>query len=110
MKCGGTSLFKEHSSLVKALRAAFPEHKWHSSRFAEVAGRQPRGFWNSIENQREYVEAMEKQLNIEQVCLLLIVSRVSFCLMIVTYYHCTTITVALLTINHILYSYPTGIK
>ena len=68
IKLGGASLFKEHTSLAAALRACYPEYGWYTSRFAaSKGGRQPHGFWNRYENQKEFVELIEKELNIKQV-------------------------------------------
>jgi hypothetical protein len=43
---------------VKALLALYPEHTWHEWMFSRV----PDGFWNSIENQRRYLDWLAPQL------------------------------------------------
>jgi len=63
---GGRALFKRHASLESALKAAYGEHEWVSSRFVQ-AGRVPRGHWDSPAKVREYLDLMKSDLGVEQV-------------------------------------------
>ena len=63
---GGRALFKRHASLESALKAAYGEHEWVSSRFVQ-AGRVPRGHWDSPTKVREYLDLMKSDLGVEQV-------------------------------------------
>jgi hypothetical protein len=61
-KHGGRGLLNNHydGSLTKALAHVYPTHPWEQWRFKQVARR----FWDSIDNQRDYFDWLEKQLNI----------------------------------------------
>jgi hypothetical protein len=47
-------------SLTKALQAVYPDHKWEPWQFAKVED----GFWDSIENQREFLASLHTPLGI----------------------------------------------
>jgi hypothetical protein len=64
---GGQDIIdKYHGSLRNALRAAYPEHYWKSSRRAK-------GYWKDTNNQRAFIQQLATNLSIHcvmVVCLL----------------------------------------
>ena len=67
MKRGGRSLFTKHSSLERLLRALYPAFSWDSTKFAEIGGRVPHGFWANVTNQRNMLDKIGKELGIKKV-------------------------------------------
>lgn len=63
---GGRTLFKQHSSLEDALRAAYPEFSWQSMRFLGAAKR-PSGHWRDHSNVMKALDAAEERIGIRQV-------------------------------------------
>jgi hypothetical protein len=62
-KIAGSGLLNVYNnSLIKLLQSVYPEHPWQVWKFAQV----PRGFWDSNENQREYLRVLQEQLNISK--------------------------------------------
>ncbi len=66
---GGRSLFAKHSSLELLLRALYPAFSWDSTKFAEIGGRVPHGFWANVTNQRSMLDKIGKELGIKKVLL-----------------------------------------
>ena len=63
---GGGRLFRKYHSLEEVLRAVYPEHPWHSTKFIEPA-RTHQGFWNNVLNRRNFLVGLANELNIQQV-------------------------------------------
>jgi hypothetical protein len=51
-KNGGTTLMNKHTTLLTALKELYPDHPWDGTKFIQQV---PKGYWLSIENQRQYV-------------------------------------------------------
>jgi hypothetical protein len=49
--------------LFVALTNVYPDHKWDITRFEETI---PRSFWNSIENQKEFMDKIAPELNVKK--------------------------------------------
>lgn len=65
-KRGGRGLFQYFPSLVHALKAVYPNVAWQPSRFADL-GRTPHGFWENVDNHREFFEKAGKDLGVKEV-------------------------------------------
>jgi len=65
VKRGGRKLFKYYSSLVVALPAIFKDFNWELDKF----NRLPTGYLTDINNQRNFLDKIGKQLGINQVCI-----------------------------------------
>jgi len=61
-KLGGRPLFQTHASLEALLRNVFPEHRWQSESFLK-----PSGYWLDPIKQREFLDAIGKELGVTQV-------------------------------------------
>lgn len=48
--------------LAKAVMNVYPEYKWQPWRFVKA----PKGYWQSTQNLRDYIEWLGKQLGITQ--------------------------------------------
>lgn len=61
-RIGGKKLIRNiyGGSLCTALLSVYPNHSWEEWRFDKV----PKGYWNSVENQKKYVDWAAKQLSI----------------------------------------------
>ena len=70
MQRGGRGLFQYFPSLAHALKAVYPDVPWQVSKLATV-GKTPHGFWNDVNNQKEFFEQAGKELGIEEVVFLL---------------------------------------
>jgi len=66
---GGSRLFGHHPTLLSALRAAYPTYPWNRDNFSERrgTGRVPRGHWANIDNQKEFIERVGKELGVKEV-------------------------------------------
>ncbi len=53
-------LQKYNGSLIKLLKAIYPQYKWDITKFNQL----PRGYWNDIDNQRAFMAQLAKTLNI----------------------------------------------
>jgi len=51
-----------NNSLIKALQTVYPEYIWYEWRFNQV----PKGFWNDINNLRDYINWLSDQLDIKE--------------------------------------------
>ena len=49
-------------SLPKLLKSVYPEYPWLPWKFVRL----PRNYWSNIENQREFMQYLSKQLNIKE--------------------------------------------
>lgn len=59
MKNGGKPVLEKHGkSHVELLRAVYPSHEWHDHLFEQL----PWGYWNSRENQRNFLDHLGKTL------------------------------------------------
>ncbi len=59
---GGSLLACYGGSLLRVLQALYPHHHWHPWLFTAVAP----GFWNSKTHQKEFLDWLSKELDIEQ--------------------------------------------
>eukprot|EP00026_Physarum_polycephalum_P002945 Phypoly_transcript_02954.p1 GENE.Phypoly_transcript_02954~~Phypoly_transcript_02954.p1 ORF type:complete len:796 (+),score=103.49 Phypoly_transcript_02954:213-2600(+) len=59
---GGSNLLqhKYGGSTSKMVMDTWKDHKWHKWKFVQV----PKGFWDNLENQKEFVEYAKQSLNI----------------------------------------------
>lgn len=58
---GGRSLSERYgNSPAEILGAVFPDHRWQPWRFSCA----PKGFWDSVDNARDFMEWMSKELNL----------------------------------------------
>lgn len=55
-------LFFGYEDKAALLQSAYPEHPWELWRFTKV----PAGFWEDLDNQRNFIESLAKNLNITQ--------------------------------------------
>ena len=71
---GGMGLFNHHSSLEEALRAAYPEVEWETSRFSLEGDRIQPGYLKDAGNVRRFMESLGKSLGVTKVrnCLMLL--------------------------------------
>eukprot|EP01114_Cavostelium_apophysatum_P020910 TRINITY_DN7146_c0_g1_i1.p1 TRINITY_DN7146_c0_g1~~TRINITY_DN7146_c0_g1_i1.p1 ORF type:complete len:487 (-),score=70.02 TRINITY_DN7146_c0_g1_i1:20-1480(-) len=53
-------------SLLRALQTVYPETKWNVADFPTL-DREPSGYWNNVENQRNFFDKLGKELNIQTV-------------------------------------------
>ena len=60
-------LFMYHSSLMEALKAAYPEFSWQSTKFVDENQRAPRGFFTDAKHQREYLEKLGAKVGVKKV-------------------------------------------
>jgi len=61
-EAGGIELLSKFGSMRFVLSRAFPERQWPAFRFGKV----PRGYFDSPERQREFVEYVSNELNIRE--------------------------------------------
>jgi hypothetical protein len=62
-KVGGAALLEHYSqSLFHMLKALALEHEWLEWKFAHTN----RGYWNSMDNQRKYLDWLGKQLGVSE--------------------------------------------
>ena len=59
-------MFDRYISLDNALQAVYPEFAWQPSRF-NAGGKLRKGFWQSVANQRDFLDKLGKELGINQV-------------------------------------------
>ena len=59
---GGRKLLDKYGSMWGLISNVFPERKWHAFKF----GRVPRGYWHSLEHQRDFLEYLAIQLNVKE--------------------------------------------
>ena len=60
---GGKSLLKFYNdSPIKLITTLFPNHNWLPWKFSQV----PKGFWSQIENQKQFIDWLAKELKIEK--------------------------------------------
>eukprot|EP01122_Echinamoeba_exundans_P000528 TRINITY_DN10462_c0_g1_i1.p1 TRINITY_DN10462_c0_g1~~TRINITY_DN10462_c0_g1_i1.p1 ORF type:complete len:429 (+),score=59.90 TRINITY_DN10462_c0_g1_i1:192-1478(+) len=58
---GARTYFRRHeNSMIKCIMSAYPEHKWKTWKFNAV----PKGFWDSAEHQRAFMDSLATHLNI----------------------------------------------
>jgi hypothetical protein len=57
---GGSMLQHYGNSLQKALRAIYPDYIWDTFKFRTLKY----GHWNKMDNQREFMDNLAKQLSI----------------------------------------------
>ena len=62
----GASVLSYYSSLREALQRLYPEYPWEPSRFFR-ASRASRNHWRDVNNQKEMLERVGKQLGVQQV-------------------------------------------
>ncbi len=63
MKHGGSGLLlRYHNSLIKALKAIYPDVEWKEFLFRHV----PRSYWKEKRHHQDYMEWLGKQLNVQK--------------------------------------------
>jgi len=58
---GGKDLLSKYGSLWGVLSAVFPERSWRAFKFGSV----PRGYWTSLDHQREFLEYISSELKMK---------------------------------------------
>ncbi len=61
---GGGLLAKHNGSISKLLATVYPEFPWDTSKFRVNANHVRTGYWNDIQNQREFMEHFARQNSI----------------------------------------------
>ena len=67
---GGSGLFKSHTSLYEALSAVYPDYQWEYLNFVDSASKIKNGFWDSLENQKKFLDKVAQELGITEVTIL----------------------------------------
>lgn len=67
----GGRLFGYYPSLPAALASVYPEYPWDASKFVG-ADKHPRGYWGLVSNQKDFLDRVAQQLDIQQVPLFVI--------------------------------------
>ena len=64
---GGRGLLNRYRSLAGALQSVYPEYDWQMLSFLDAATKMKNGFWTDPTNLKQFLDALQIQLNIQQV-------------------------------------------
>ena len=59
-RLGGSALLKRSTNLLELLKKVYPHHEWDPMKLSIL----PKGFWSSLDNQREFLDGIAKIFSI----------------------------------------------